>query len=78
MVLPVAIETFGAWGTEAKKFISELGTRITSNTRDPRETVFLRQRLSVAIQRGNSLAVQGTIRHQPIPRPRAQAEDGGS
>ena len=37
-------------------FMKELGRRISAATGDPRETVFLRQRISAAIQRGNAAA----------------------
>ena len=36
--------------------MAELGRRMTAATGDSRETSFLRQRLSVAIQRGNAIA----------------------
>ena len=34
---------------------------MTAVTGDPRETAFFRQRLSVAIQRGNAIACRGSI-----------------
>jgi len=37
-------------------FISELGRRIFSTTDDPRETTFLFQRLSIAVQRFNAVS----------------------
>ena len=36
-------------GVEAAAFVAELGRRMTAATGNPRETSFLRQRLSVAI-----------------------------
>ena len=48
---PIAFETFGPLNQVGTDFISALGNRISSNTDDPRETYFLFQRLSVAIQR---------------------------
>ena len=62
LFIPLAFETLGTWGQEARKFISELGCRITEVTKHNRETEFLRQRLSVAIQRGNAIACLGTFR----------------
>ena len=59
--VPLAFETLGAWGAEAAAFIAELGRRMAAVTGDPRETAFLRQRLSVAIQRGNAIACRGSI-----------------
>ncbi len=59
--IPVAIETSGVWGEQALELVKEIGRRITSVNHDPRSTAFLRQRLSVAVQRGNSFCVQGTF-----------------
>ena len=38
-------------------FISELGRQLSSSTDDPRETSFLFQRLSVAVQRFNAISL---------------------
>ena len=59
--VPVAVETLGAWGEGAIDLTSDLGRRLAIVTGDLRATSFLRQRLDIAIQRGNSLAVRGTI-----------------
>ena len=59
--IPLAFETLGAWGKQAQQFVAELGRRITVVTGDKRETKFLRQRLSVAIQRGNAIACLRTF-----------------
>jgi len=59
--VPLAFETLGAWGVEAATFVSELGRRMATVTGDTRETAFFRQRLSVAIQRGNAIACRGSI-----------------
>ena len=58
---PIALETLGPWGAEADKFIRELGQRLSAVTDDPRSTSFLRQKLSVAVQRGNAACILGTI-----------------
>ncbi len=60
MFVPIAIETLGAWGSSAKKLISDLGNKIQKETGDPRSTSFLRQRISVGIQRGNAASVLGS------------------
>jgi hypothetical protein len=44
-----------------QRFISELGHRITAVTDDPRETSFLFQRLSVAIQRYNAVSLANSF-----------------
>jgi len=42
------------------ELIQEIGRRITAVTEDTTETVFLFQRLSVALQRGNAVAFLAT------------------
>jgi len=58
--VPVAVETAGSWHTESLQFVRELGGKISAATGDQRETSHLLQRLSVALQIGNSLSVLGT------------------
>ena len=41
--------------------IREIGRRITLVTEDSRETVFLFQRLSIALQRGNAVSFLSTF-----------------
>jgi len=59
--VPVAIETSGAWGKQAIGLIKEIGRRIAAITYDNRATSFFRQRLSIAVQRGNATCVFGTL-----------------
>jgi hypothetical protein len=59
--VPVAIETLGPWNPEGLDFIQELGRRVSAVTGDPRETVFLLQRISVAVQRGNAASFAGSL-----------------
>lgn len=59
--VPLAFETLGSWGTKCKNFVCELGRRITQVTGEARETTYLKQRLSIAIQRGNAIACRGTL-----------------
>ena len=49
------------WGTAAVSFVNELGRRIAAVTGDQRATQFLKQRLSLAVQRGNAAAIRGTF-----------------
>ena len=58
---PLGFETLGHWGPAALKFVHELGVLLTQATGEPRSTSFLKQRLSVAIQRGNAAAVRGKV-----------------
>jgi len=57
---PIALETLGPWGPEAIKFISEVGRRLSVATGDQRSTSHLRQRMSVAVQRGNAMCITGS------------------
>ena len=61
--VPLAFETLGSWGEEAQRFrpIKDLGKRITIVTGDTRETTYLRQRLSLAVERGNAISVTGSL-----------------
>ena len=59
--VPVAIETSGVWGEQALELVTELGRRIAAVTFEPRSTTFLRQRISVAVQRGNAGCILGTF-----------------
>jgi hypothetical protein len=53
---PIAFEIMGPINQVGQDFISDLGRRISSSTDDPRETFFLFQRLSVAVQRFNAVS----------------------
>ena len=57
---PVGFETFGPWGDSAKELIAEIGRRITEHTGERRATEFLRQRISIEIERGNAISVLTT------------------
>ena len=60
--VPVAIVTSGTWGEQAIDLVKEIGRRIAEATHEPRSTAFLRQRLSIAVQRGNAFCILGTFR----------------
>jgi len=40
----------------------EIGRRLTEVSHKPRSTTFLRQRLAVAVQRGNASCIIGTLK----------------
>ena len=61
ILLPLAVETAGAWNQSAIKLIQEIGRCITTVMEDSRETAFLFQRLSIALQRGNAVAFLATF-----------------
>ena len=56
LFFPVAIETAGTWNQMAVELVQEIGRRITLVTEDSRETAFLFQCLSIALQRGNAVS----------------------
>ena len=60
VVQPVGFETLGSWGPAARTFLSDIGRRIEQATGRKRSSEFLRQRISMEIQRGNAASVMGT------------------
>ena len=58
---PIATETAGTWNAMAIELVHEIGRRITVITEDSRETTFLFQRLSIALQQGNAVSCQNTM-----------------
>jgi len=54
---PIAIETHGPLNASALNFLNEVGRRLSSTSGDPHETSFLFQRLSVIVQRFNSVLI---------------------
>ena len=59
---PVAVETLGGMGTSTRKFIKELGKRLATTLQEPREAMYLKQRLAIAIQLGNAASVLETFK----------------
>jgi len=53
---PVAIETGGTWNHLAVEFDQEIGRWATLITGKPRESTFVFQQLSIALQSGNAVA----------------------
>ena len=60
---PVAIETSGAFGPSTRNLIQEIGKRISEKTGDKRETLWLKQRLNIAVQKGNALSIISSTKH---------------
>jgi hypothetical protein len=54
---PIAIETLGGIGSSSYSFLKTLGHRISAATNDARSFNFLRQRLSIAVNRGNASCI---------------------
>jgi len=53
LFVPVSVETKGSWNVDSINFVSTIGKKLTEVSGDPLETIYLFQRISVAIQRGN-------------------------
>ena len=58
---PVAIETSGNFGSDTHLFLKEISKRLKSSSGEALSHQFLLQRLSVAVQRGNTLSILGTM-----------------
>ena len=50
------------WGEQGFELVRELGRQLTAVNFDPRSTSFLRQRISLAVQRGNAFCVLATLK----------------
>ena len=59
--VPIAVETLGVLGREARHFVKEVARRVKSVTDDPLAHQYLLQRISVAVQRGNAAALLGCM-----------------
>ena len=59
--IQIAIETMGPIGSKESLFLQELGCRFLVATSNPRESAFLFQRLSLALQRYNAVSIRGTF-----------------
>jgi len=57
----VVIETAGTWHHQAVKLVKEIGRQMTNITDDERETAYLFQQMSIALQRGNVVSFQSTF-----------------
>ena len=55
---PIDVETTGIYGPSTRELISAIGSRIRATTDDPREAQWLHQRVGLAVQRGDALAIE--------------------
>ncbi len=55
------MDTLGSFGDDALKLVHDLEGRLRAVSGDGRETSWLIQRVSLAIQRGNAASVLATI-----------------
>ena len=61
---PLALETLGPINCEGLSFFSELWQKLRATTGEMRETAFLFQRISITIQRFNSVSFRGIFAGQ--------------
>jgi len=61
MFQPLALEILGPINSSGISFLVELGRRLTDVSGDARETLYFFQRVSLAVQRYNSVAFKGTF-----------------
>src|SRR5664279_2698170 len=61
LFFPVAFETFGPINQSGTDFLATLGHRLSLISDDPRESYFLFQRLSMAIQRFNTVCFINSV-----------------
>ena len=59
--VPFAVETLGPWCDDAIDLVNSLGNRINLITGEPNSKLYLKQRISLAIQRGNAASVMGAF-----------------
>ena len=57
--VPLAVETSGVVGPAFNDLLQDIGNRISQRSGEPRETAWLRQRVSIAVARGNAAAIHG-------------------
>ena len=58
---PIGFETLGSWGADAVEFIAKVVKRIAERSGGTRSSDFVRQRISVEIQRFNAVSILTTL-----------------
>ena len=61
LFMPVVVEMSEVFGFGGSEFLHELGSRMARISLEPTSFQYLVQRISVTVQRGNSVAVLGTV-----------------
>jgi predicted ATPase len=59
-IFPLAFETTGKFGEDALALTKRIGRQIAIRTGEDRATSFIRQRISIEIQRGNAQSILET------------------
>ena len=62
---PIAFETRGCCRPSTSSFVGELGKKVIDASGDPLEAVWLRQKISLAIARGNATSILCCFRSSP-------------
>ena len=62
--VPVAVETSEIIGSAGCSLVTDIGRRISRATSDPRQMSYIFQQISVAIVRGNALAITASYRYR--------------
>ena len=61
LFLYVAVKILEVFGSEARSFFKDLGGCIKAHTLEPLSHHYLLQRISVAVQRGNTAAILSSL-----------------
>jgi len=64
---PIAVENLGAFSLSTLEFLSDLGHKLSSFSGEERASSFLFQRLSVSLQRFNSVLLHDTFVTDDVP-----------
>ena len=59
--VPIAVESLGVCGPEARSFFQDLSHRLKDSTSEPLFHYYLMQWISVAVQRDNTAAILGAL-----------------
>jgi hypothetical protein len=60
-IIPVALESSGIWGKRALNAVKRIGSLITLRTGEKKATSYIRQRISIEVQRGNSRMIMESL-----------------
>lgn len=61
---PISVETTGVYGATTCALLSDMGRRISNVSGDRRETLWLEQRIGLAVQRGNAYSILVAVREK--------------
>ena len=59
--VPVGVETSGVFGPQALSFFKDLGRRLRNVSGDPLSYTHLSQQISIAIHKGNAMAIMDSM-----------------